>query len=159
MVPEKLSAYDAVEIAIGMEKNGAALFQELSETTPERTVAEVFSAIAAEHNKNLKQYQNILKKLSKGSPAEAYPGEYVLYLKNLADEHSWSLSKARGLLPKTHTTAEALEVALNNKKNSLLFLKELEKNLIQEDIVVVQKVIEQKQAGLNKLIELRKKAK
>jgi rubrerythrin len=156
MTTETLSAYDVIGIAIEMEKNGEKLYKELSKTCRERTAADVFAALASGKPAQIAQYQKLLAKVSKEAPQEAYPGEYILYLKNLADEHSGSIANILRQATAVHTTAEAVELALDHKKNSLLYLQELEKYVAKPDLAVIKDLIKKKQADLNDLLGLKK---
>ncbi|MBU0580251.1 MAG: hypothetical protein KKA19_03650 [Candidatus Margulisbacteria bacterium] len=159
MAKEKFSAYEVIEIAIEMEKSGAALYHELSAAEKVMTISEVFQKLEADKQKLITQYEKLLKKVSKEAPQEAYPGEYILYLKSLADEHVISPEKAKEALIKINTPSDALDLAINFKKSSLLYLKELEGCVSKEDDKVVKELIKKKQADLNNLLDLKKKYK
>ncbi|MFC1518032.1 hypothetical protein ACFL5G_05720 [Candidatus Margulisiibacteriota bacterium] len=159
MDSDKLTAFDIVEIAIEMEKKGADLYHELAQAARQMPIADVFKKLEEEKAKHLEQYQKLLKKVSKEAPQEAYPGEYILYLRNLAEEHVLSKEEAKKEFAAVNTPKEALDIALNYKKNTLLYLKELEQALSGKDDKIVKELIKKKQQDLNHLLELKKKSK
>jgi len=158
MAAAQFSAYEVIEIAIEMEKNGEKLYKELGAVCKERTASDVFKALAESKPQQVEQYQKLLAKVKKEAPAEAYPGEYTLYLKNLADDHSGAMSAILKKAVTVHTTLEAVELALDHKKNTLLYLQELGAHVDKKDADIVSELIKKKQADMNKLIELKKKA-
>lgn len=158
MSSETLSAYDVIGIAIEMEKNGEVLYTELGEQCRERTASDVFKVLAADKPVQIKQYQSLQAKVKKEAPKEAYPGEYMLYLKNLADEHTGSLDQIKRQALSVHTTIEAVDLALAHKKSSLLYLQELESMVEKGDKPLVKELVKKKQADLSKLLEIKKKS-
>lgn len=157
MSNKEYTAYDVIKIAGEMEKRGANIYQELGEAARQRTIAEIFKRLAEEKTKQLQKYNKLLEKVIDEEPQEAYPGEYILYLRNLAEEHTLNLKKAKKALTKINTPEEAIDFIITLKKSSLLYLQELRQYVHPEDISVVAELVKMKQAGLNQLIDLKKK--
>lgn len=157
MTPEIFNAYDVIKIAGEMEKKGAAIYQELGAASRQRTIADVFNKLSDQKKENMQEYKKLLQRVPKEAPQEAYPGEYIIYLRNLAQQHILDLKKAKKVFVNINTPGEALDFIITMKKSSLLYLQELQKHVSANDWKVVLDLIKQKQKGLNELSALKNK--
>jgi len=84
------SGSELLEIALGIERNGAAFYQALADKTQNKNAKAIYEHLASEERKHLNTFQGMLNTLGQYQPPEAYAEEYMLYLKSLVDSSVFS---------------------------------------------------------------------
>ncbi len=79
------SSSELVQIAIGIEKRGAAFYDSLAESTGNVMSRNTYQHLADNEREHLKLFQNMSTSISEPQPPETYTEEYDLYLKALVD--------------------------------------------------------------------------
>jgi rubrerythrin len=152
-----LRGNDLVETAIQIEKNGAAFYDEMAQSAKEESVREKASFFAGEERKHLKIFQEMLASVGEPQPVETYPGEYMLYVRTLADQHIFTKEKdAQEQARKAASDIEAIDFALGIERDSILFYSEI-KNFIRKGThEAVDRIIEEERKHLIQFAELKK---
>ncbi len=148
---------EAVELAILIEVNGEAFYKSLEEGAPEAQarVREVFAYLAREEERHRAAFEKLRESLRGYEPVESYPGEHAAYMEALADRNVFTKEGAgRELAQKISSSRQAVELALEFEKESILFFEGLRPLLAREGREVVDRLIEEEKRHIVKLREL-----
>jgi rubrerythrin len=150
------SGSELLEIAIGIEKNGAAFYQALADKTGNRDVKDVYNYLTGEEKKHLDTFQGMSDSLGQAKPPETYTEDYMLYLKSLVDNAVFSnITEAQQKADKVFNEIEAVGIGIHAEKDSILFYTELQ-NLVREpDRKVVLNILDEEKKHLCQLSELK----
>jgi rubrerythrin len=150
------SGSELLEVALGIEKNGAAFYQALAERTANNHTRAIYEHLALEETRHQKTLQGILDKVGRYQPSQDYAEDYYLYLKSLVDSSVFSdAAQARKIAAQTSSPAQALDIGIKAEKDSILFYTEM-KNLVKPaDHPVIDNIINEERGHLNQLSELR----
>ncbi len=153
------SGSELLEIALGIERNGAAFYQALVEKTEDKNIKAIYNHLASEEIKHLNTFQGMLNTVEKYQPPEVYAEEYMLYLKSLADSSVFSnVSQAREKARKIAGESEALDIGIQAEKDSILFYTEMQNFTKPADQKVIQRIIDEEKAHLSQLSQLKQKS-
>lgn len=150
------SGSELLEVALGIEKNGAAFYQALADKTKNKDAKAIYAYLAGEEKKHLNTFQGMLDSVGKYQPPENYPGEYMLYLKSLVDNTVFTdLAAAQREAEKTSSETEALGIGIQAEKDSILFYLEMQNLVSPPDGKVVSTIIDEERDHLRQLSELK----
>jgi len=152
------SGSELVNIAIGIERNGIAFYQSLAKAEKHEMARDAYNYLAGMEEKHIETFQSMLGAVGGYKPPEIYTEEYDLYLKALVDSAVFTDDKvAREMAEKAASSAEAIQIALEAEKDSILYYSEM-RNLVRErDREVVNGIIEEEKSHLRQLSDLKKK--
>jgi hypothetical protein len=103
------SGSELLEVALGIERNGAAFYQALAEKTKNSSARAIYEHLAAEEVKHLKTFQGMLDAVGNYQPPEGYAEEYELYPKSLIDSSVFTdVASARQIAARVSSQVEAL---------------------------------------------------
>ncbi len=152
-----LEGGDLLETAVQIEKNGAAFYDAMAQSAREESVRVMASFFAGEERKHLEIFQEMLSSVGEPQPVETYPGEYLLYVKALADQHIFTKEQdAQELAGKAASDTEAIGFALGIERDSLLFYSEMKNFIRKSTQEVMDKIIEEERKHLRQFAELKK---
>lgn len=153
-------ASEILKIAIQIEKNGLAFYNQIKEKSKNFPVAEVFGFLAKEEELHQKTFERLLEAVGDYHPAESYPGEYALYLEALAGENIFRKeTDLRKLASQLSSDSQAIEIGIGFEKDSIIFYNEIKKFTPKEDLAMIDKVIAEEKEHLLKLFGLKKSDK
>jgi rubrerythrin len=150
------SGRELIDIAIGIERNGAAFYHSLAESTGNEMAKGAYEYLAGEELKHIKVFQSMLGSVADYRPPETYTEEYDLYLRALVN--SWVFTDdqiARDMAQRVASDAEAIQIALGAEKDSILFYSEMREFVRRSDRELISKIIEEERSHLRQLSELR----
>lgn len=152
------SGRELLEIAIQIEKNGFAFYTNVALNVTERKTIEVINWLAQEENSHIKRFEEILSGFKDEEldmpPAELE--EYTLYLKALADARVFpSELKAREAALGIKSERDAINMAIEFEKDSLLFLHAMKEMVPGEDVFAVEELQREEMLHLKKLVALK----
>ncbi len=151
------SAAEVVELSIRIEENGRDFYNGIINLSKSQTAKEVFELLSSEEEKHIKRFEEILSKVKKYEPAEAYPNEYFSYLKSLSGEHVFTKEKkGTEVAGRIKTEKEAIELGIGFEKDSILFYQEMKKFVLTSEQNIIEKLLEEEKEHLRKLFELDK---
>jgi len=88
---------------------------------------------------------------------ESYPGEYLNYVKALAEENIFAKERTGQLLAKKFKTfAAALDMAIGLEKDSILFYNEMKKFVPESEHKPITEIISQEKEHFRKLLEIKR---
>jgi rubrerythrin len=150
------SGSELLEIALDIERNGAAFYQALADKTENKNTKAIYEHLAGEERKHLNTFQGILSTVGQYQPPEDYAEEYMLYLKSLAEGSVFSnVTEAQQKAEKTPSEIGALDIGIQAEKDSILFYTELQNFVRQADQKVVLNIIDEEKAHLRQLSQLK----
>lgn len=76
---------EIVETAIRIERNGVEFYKYLSVNAVSNAAQDVFSYLAAEEERHIGVFRNMLDEVADYTPRYSYPGEYGRFLDELAE--------------------------------------------------------------------------
>lgn len=150
------SGAELLEVALGIERNGAAFYQALADKTKNKDAKAIYGYLAGEEKKHLNTFQSMLDSVGKYQPPESYPGEYMLYLKSLIDNTVFTdLAAAQQKAEKTSSEIDALDIGVQAEKDGILFYAEMQNFVRESDRRVVYDIINEEKGHLRQLSELK----
>ncbi len=151
------SGSELLEVAVGIEKNGAAFYQALAEKTKDKSTRAIYEHLAAEEIKHRRTFQDMLDKVGDYQPPEGYTEDYQLYLKSLVDSSVFTdVTQARQIAAKVSSEAEALDIGIQAEKDSILFYTEMKELVKPADHQIMLNIINQEREHLNQLSQIKK---
>lgn len=150
------SGSELVEIAIGIERNGAAFYRALAQKTENDKARAIYQHLADEEIKHQNTFQGMLRSVGSYQPPEEYAEDYRLYLKSLVDSSVFTdAAQAQRVAAKVASEAEALDVGIWAEKDSILFYTEMQNLVKPADHQVILDIINQERGHLNQLTQLK----
>lgn len=150
------SPLELYNIAIAVERRGAAFYDTLARTCGSENMKQAFLALAAMEHKHIQTFQKLLEE-APSNAGEGYDSEeYAPYFQALVESAVFNDDLAASdLVSKADTDRQAVEVGIEAEKDSILFyeqLREIVAGNASEDIAMV---ISEEKAHLRKLAELK----
>lgn len=133
----KFNADEVFEIAINIEKNGAAFYRKAAQSQNEADNKDFLNKLAGMEDLHLKTFEEMRKNISnsekQGASYDPYD-ELSLYLSAAADFHGGEGSpKAADKLNGTESISEIINIAMDLEKKSILYYIGL-KDLVPEKL-------------------------
>lgn len=146
---------DVLEIAIRLERNGVDFYLFLKENTKSPKAKDVFSYLAAEEEKHIGTFRQILDKIADYPPRYSYPGEYELYLQAIADFSIFNDENIKEeMIQEPIDTNKSLRLGIEMEKQSILLYTEVLKTIPEEHHKIINEVIDEEKQHLAKLASL-----
>jgi rubrerythrin len=150
------SGRELIDIAIGIERNGAAFYHSVAESTGNEIAKGTYEYLAGEELKHIQVFQSMLGSVADYRPPETYSEEYDLYLRALIDSRVFPDDQtAYEMAQRVTSDAEAIQIALGAEKDSILFYSEMWALVRQSDRELVAKIIEEERSHLRQLSALK----
>ncbi len=157
---DTLNGKEALEMAIRAEEKGLELYKVLARNSKNFHVSQIFKALAREEEKHIEELKKWDKSLASYKPVEAYPGEYILYIKAMAEENVFKCDKAcEKSIEKDISEEDAVGAGINFEKDFMLFLHNIKKHIKKGEEKIVNAIIESEEKHLKQLYTLQKKIK
>ena len=153
------SGSEIVNIAIGIERNGAAYYGSLAESATDASLKDTYNYLANMEQEHLQTFQKMLDSLGKYQPTYAGEDEeeYQLYLKALVDSSVFTDDEvARQMAQKASGPAEAMQIALGVEKDSIIFYSEMRDLVPERDRPTIDKIINEERSHVRLLSSLKK---
>lgn len=155
-----LNGKEALELAIKAEEKGLELYRTLARNSRNFHVNYVFKELAREEERHIEELRKWDASLTSYKPVEAYPGEYILYIKAMAEESAFKCGKAREkFLEKDINEEDAIKAGISFEKDFMLFLHNIKRHIKKGEEKIVNAVIESEEKHLRQLYALQKKLK
>ena len=152
------SGNELLEIALGIERNGAAFYKALADKAQNKDAKAIYDYLANEEKKHLNTFQGMLNTVGSYKPPEDYAAEYMLYLKSLVDSSVFSnITEARQKAEKSSGETEALDTGVQAEKDSVLFYTEMLNFVRQPDQKIVLNIIDEEKAHIRQLSQLKQR--
>lgn len=153
-----ISGRELVEIAIGIERNGAAFYDSLAESSKETKIRDMYKHLADNERNHIETFQNMLNQVGDYKPPETYTEEYDLYMRALVDSSVFKDDQAaREMAQKVTAEIEAIQIGLSAEKDSILFYTEMRELVQRSGRNVMDRIIEEERTHLKQLSDLKKR--
>ena len=153
-----VSGSELAKIAIGIERNGAAFYDSLAESTGDEKARDMYGELADKERMHIKIFEDMSSQLADYQPPEIYTEDYDLYMKALVDSSVFSNDQeAREMAQKVTSDSEALQIGINAEKDSILFYSEMRELVRQSDRDVINYIIDEERSHLKRLSDLKNK--
>lgn len=150
------SGSELLEIALGIERNGAAFYQALADKTQNKDAKAIYDYLANQEKKHLNTFQGMLNTVGQYQPPEDYAEEYMLYLKSLVDNSVFSnITETEQKAEKVSSEIEALDTGVQAENDSILFYTEMQNFVRQPDQKIVLNIIDEEKAHMRQLSQLK----
>lgn len=160
MDPVHFTGKEVLEMAVKIEENGLKYYTDAAKASRNEKLKEVFKVLANEECDHIRVFSELKKSLSDKDYREgfdAYAEEAALYLCAIADTEVFTNpDKGRDLAQQVKDEKDAVKIALDMEKDSLLFYYEILKMVRDRDRAVVENLIEQEKNHIKKLTGLQK---
>ena len=133
---------EIVETAIRIERNGVEFYKYLSEKAENDDVKDVFSYLAAEEEKHIGIFRQMLEQVADYTPRYSYPGEYGRFLDELAASAINSLNNYEGAI-KASGFEEAVTLGIKVELQSIVYFSEFYELLPDKVNDAIKKVIDE----------------
>ena len=152
------SGSELVNIAIGVEKRGIAFYDAMAMSTDEATARDIFQRLANMEREHARIFQSMLADADKYQITETYAGEYAAYLQALVDSAVFTDDFITSeLATRAGSDVEALELAVNAEKDSILFYYEMKEIMPKPAQPTEDKIIAEEKTHLRELSGIKKK--
>jgi len=147
-----LNASEIVEFAIYIEQNGYKFYVETLKKFNEKKLVELFQFLADEELKHEQIFKALLKKTGTFTPPESYPGEYEVYMRDFLKTHALANDKAlKQKLDSISTPGDAIKVALDFEKDSIVLFTALKKYIEPANHKAVESIIHEEMTHIIKI--------
>ena len=150
---DKFTIQEIIEIAIEVEKNGAAFYSALAESSDIDRLKELYLYLSKEEKQHVTRYQEILDSVGGYQISEVYYAtQYMGYMKALADERVFKSDiLAAEIADRVKSPREAIDIAIGFEKESALFLHEMWNLVPESDRKTIQKLLDEEREHLRQL--------
>jgi len=161
MDPVHFSGKEILDMAVRIEENGLRYYNTAGEAATDPELKELFEVLASEEEQHIVVF-NDLKRLTDEEAwkegYDPYAEEGAQYLRAIADTEVFTNPDRGAELARSVSDGkEALRVAIDMEKDSLLFYYELQRMVLEKDRDVVASLIEQEKDHVKRLTGLSKK--
>jgi rubrerythrin len=127
-------------------------------STDEATARDIFQRLANMEREHAQIFQSMLADADKYQITETYAGEYAAYLQALVDSAVFTDDFITSeLATRAGSDVEALELAVNAEKDSILFYYEMKEIMPKPAQPTVDKIIAEEKSHLRDLSGIKKK--
>jgi len=150
------SGRELIDIAVGIERSGAAFYDYLAESTKKAKIRIMYSKLAAREREHIQTFQNLLGPAGEYPNPDPYAEEYALYLKTLVDSAVFKNERtAREAAQKAASELEAVEIGIRAEKDSILFYSAIQDLIRRADADLIGGIIKEEKSHLAQLSDLK----
>ncbi|APV44641.1 Rubrerythrin [Dehalogenimonas formicexedens] len=152
------SPAELYNIAIAVERRGAAFYDTLARSSQNDLVRQSFLALAAMEHQHIQAFQKMLASAPKTFGEGYGDEEYAAYFKALVDSAIFNDDLATSeLVTKVDSDKEAVEIGMGAEKDSILFYEQLQDIAGGDASESIGKIISEEKEHLRKLAEIKTK--
>ncbi|MDD5093149.1 MAG: ferritin family protein [Dehalococcoidia bacterium] len=149
------SGSEIIDVAVGIENNGAAFYETLAKLDGEVAAQSVYKGLAAMERQHGQIFEGLRSVLGGYDPKASYAEEFDRYLKALVDSAIFRDDKtARQMAEKVTSDAAAIQIAIGAEKDSILFYSEMRRIVPKSTFKLLDRIINEERGHLRELSEL-----
>ena len=149
------SGSELTQTAVNIERNGIAFYTTLAKRSRDPKAKRTFSELADMERQHEKTFSVMLDSAEKETHFEEYTGQHASYLKALADSAVFTDAvMAAEAARRVSDQAEALRLAIEAEKDSILFYMEMRGVSREKDRTTIGHIIDEEKAHLVQLREM-----
>lgn len=149
------NAGEVFNIAIQIEANGKFFYDESQKRIENEDVKKLFAELAAQEIEHKKKFESLKAQLPAASKASTIwdpDNELDQYIKTMASQHIFVAgTDMNKLLAGITDTRNALKMAIEFEKDSVIFFLGLEDNTTQKDRELIKTLVKEEQDHLKRL--------
>ncbi|MBN1899632.1 MAG: ferritin family protein [Spirochaetes bacterium] len=145
---------DILEVAVRIERRGMEFYKKLADMVQSPQAKDAFLFLAAEEEKHIGIFRQMLEKVADYQPRFKYPGEYGLYLDGVSFLAIKSFEKMDKAI-QSKNIGDALLLAMQVETDSINFYKEIFEHFEGKEKGPIQEVINEEKKHLAKLLSLK----
>ncbi len=150
------TASEVVTMAIEIEKNGMNFYNTMSARADRNETKELFTFLAGEEVVHKATFQKMLNHLKNPELTASEGEEYNSYLRALTSSRVFKTDvNVDELVAGVRNDIDAINMAIEAEKDSILFYYELQAQAFDEDKEAIDRVIQEEKSHYAKLINLR----
>ncbi len=151
-----LTGKEIIDIAVGIERSGAAFYDQLAQSTKKAKTKVMYSKLADREREHMKSFQSMLGPAGHYVNIDPYTEEYALYLKTLVDSAVFKNERsAREAAQKAASESGAVEIGIQAEKDSILFYSAIQGLVRRTDADLVGAIINEERSHLAQLSDLK----
>ncbi len=147
---------ELIDMAVKDEEAGVEFYRALAQTVRDKRVREGMLAISLQEEAQLEWFKKMRVEIGASKVAEEYEGEDEEYLRALTAPAFPDAADAGALARKANTDVEAIDLAMQLEKDTLLLLVEMKRFLNDRHLKYVDVVIDEEKGHLVQLAAMRK---
>ena len=152
------SPAELFNIAVAVERRGAAFYDTLARSSQNDAVRQSFLAMAAMEHQHIQTFQKLLTAAPKTFGEGFEDEEYGAYFKALVDSAVFNDDLATSeLVTKVDSDKEAVEIGIDAEKDSILFYEQLQDIMAGDAAESIGKIISEEKEHLRRLVEIKAK--
>lgn len=153
----KFAGSEIIDIGTQIEKNGFEFYRTLSRKTEHDGVRMIFEYLADEEQKHIAMFKLLSESCEKSPEEVNFPDEYAQYMNALALEHVFpSKEKAEELIVSIKSDIDAINIAIQFEKDSIVFFESMKKMVRKDDTDAITALVAEEQKHLEKLYAMKK---
>lgn len=139
-----------LEVAVRIERKGVEFYKSLSDNAATDRARDVFSYLAAEEEKHIGIFRQVLDDVAQYQPKFSYPGEYGAFIEELATLAIDSLNIEKTNLYEKDFEA-AISLGIQVELESIVYYTEIRDMFQDEQKELIQKIIDEEKLHLLEL--------
>jgi rubrerythrin len=157
-VSVSFSGNELFDIAIGIERRGVAFYDIMTKSTDSPEARDIFQRLADMEREHMQIFKAMRNEAEKLQPTETYEGEHEAYLQALSESAVFTDDVITSeLASQADSDMEAMELAINAEKDSLLFYYEMKEIIPRKVQPAVDRIISEEKSHLTQLTALKKR--
>lgn len=151
---------EVIEAAVSIEENGYAFYKSVEGAIDDKDVKDVFSFLAGEENRHIVAFKKIYEWIDDQEDTIIDDEDSSNYIKALAEKNVFTKKDAANDLVKNiKTPFDAINLALNFERDSILFFNEIKSFVSQDNRDLINKLIKEEHDHIVKLHKLENQLK
>ena len=152
-----LNVKEIVDFAVYIEQNGYEFYTDTAKKFDNEKMMELFHYLAEEELKHEKTFKQLKEEVGSFTPHESYEGEYGTYMRDFLKSHTLGNNKVvKEKIAAVKTIDDAIKVALDFEKDSVVFFASLKKFVGPNNVETVEKIVQEEVSHITMLYRLSK---
>lgn len=152
-------AAEMVEIAVQLEQNGQAFYQEAANRAEDPETKRLLEFLTQEERRHEVAFRQMLPEEKEHRPAEQYPGEKSAYIQALLEERLLPTEEIVAKVVTLGSEAAVLDFALGFEKDTVLFYYEMRHMMGQAQKPIMDDILAQEKLHVERLQRLCRRCK
>ncbi len=155
---EKVSCNEVLEIALQIEQLGYDFYKTMAHNAINSQLKHGYNQLAEEEKRHIdifKQLRHSIEQIDVNRLDNW--DEVLLYFKALIDTHVLPTSPEKNsLVQELKDEIGAIHISISFEKDTILFLQEIKRRVINEDMKKIEQLIEEEKSHILKLLQMKK---
>lgn len=151
-----LNARQLVQHAVRLEENGERFYRSWAERVEDPQQKEFFVYLADEEVKHRQLFEILAREVSDRPMDSDVYGEYMAYMQGVVDDTLFNEKVYGGEMAKIDTLAEAVEFAMRQELDSVLFYLELKTFVPAEQEEMIEAIVKEERRHYATLLKFKR---